>query len=238
MIINQHGDWETEEEASEEELPLVSDDGELAEEGELLVARRILSAQMVEEEDDQRENLFHTRCQVQGKVCSVIIDGGSCSNVASTELVEKLGLPVFRHRRPYRLQWLNECGELKVTKQVKVLFSIGKYKDEVLCDVVPMRACHLLLGRPWQFDRRVTHDGFLNRYSFVLRGEPITLLPLTPKQVLEEQVMREKRRKNESEKMSGEEKLSEERKEREKSRGKREKNEKKLSDKREAERDK
>jgi hypothetical protein len=38
---------------------------------------------------------------------------------------------------------------MKVNKQVFVAFSIGKYYDEVLCDVVPMQASHLLLGRPW-----------------------------------------------------------------------------------------
>ena len=41
-----------------------------------------------------------------------------------------------------------------MNKQVLVSFSIGKYEDEVLCDVVPMQAGHLLLGRPWKFDRK------------------------------------------------------------------------------------
>ena len=51
------------------------------------------------------------------------------------------------------------------------------YKDEIWCDVVPMDACHLLLGRPWQFDRRVMHDGFNNTHSFVKDGIRITLAP-------------------------------------------------------------
>jgi hypothetical protein len=71
---------------------------------------------------------------------------------------------------------------------VLVALSIGKYKDEVLCDVVPMHACHLLLGRPWQYDQRATHDGFTNKYSFTLNRQPITLVPLTPKQVREDQL--------------------------------------------------
>ena len=113
----------------------------------------------------------------------MIIDGGSCTNVASIMLVEKLGLATTKHPTPYKLQWLNDGGELKVTKQAVVAFSIGKYQDEVVCDVVPMHAGHLLLGRPWQFDRRVIYDGYTNRYTFKHRGKNVTLAPLTPKQV-------------------------------------------------------
>ncbi|GKV18389.1 hypothetical protein SLEP1_g28784 [Rubroshorea leprosula] len=125
----------------------------------------------------------------------------SCTNVASTVLVEKVNLPMTKHPRPYKLQWLNDCGEIKVNKQVLVSFPIGRYKDEVHCDVVPMRARHLLLGRPWQYDRRVTHDGFKNRYSFVMEGKTITLAPLSPRQVYEDQlrVKKESELRNESE---------------------------------------
>jgi hypothetical protein len=63
-------------------------------------------------------------------------------------LVKKLNLNIVKHDRLYKLQWLNECDEIMVTKQVLISFSIGKYKDEVLCDVVPMHANHLLLERP------------------------------------------------------------------------------------------
>ena len=111
--------------------------------GELtLVVRRALSVQVKEDEAVQQENIFHTRCYAQDKVCSMIIDGGSCTNIASTIMVGKLGLPTLK------LQQLNDSGEVKVNKQVLVTFQIGKYEDKVLCDVVPMQARHLLLGRP------------------------------------------------------------------------------------------
>ena len=51
-----------------------------------------------------------------------------------------------------------------------------------------MHAGHILLGRPWQFDRKVNHDGFKNRYSFVKDNKTITLVPLTPRQVYEDQM--------------------------------------------------
>ena len=86
---------------------------------------------------------FIQKMSYKRKVCNLIIDGGSCA--ASTLFVEKLSLPTLKHPNPYRLQWLNDCGDIRVTKQVLVSFSIGKYKDEVLCDVVTMHAKHILL---------------------------------------------------------------------------------------------
>ena len=40
-------------------------------------------------------------------------------------------------------------------------------------DVVPMYAAHMLLGRPWQYDRKVNHDGFKNRYSLTMDGKKV-----------------------------------------------------------------
>ena len=86
-----------------------------------------------------------------------------------------------------------------MVKQVLVSFSIGKYTDEVLCDVVPMQAGHILLGRPWQFDRKVIHDGFKNRHTLVKDKKTITLVPLSPRQVYEDQMKMNKESEKESE---------------------------------------
>jgi hypothetical protein len=159
MMIRDNGDMVSESDTSDCEgmPPLEDSDGdELALPiGESLVIRRTLQVQVKEDEiNQQRENIFHTRCYVQSKVCGLIIDSGSYVNVCSTTFVSKQNLCTVKHAKPYRLQWLNDSGEVKVTKQVVVPFSIGKYVDEVLCDVVPMQASHILLGRPWQYDRK------------------------------------------------------------------------------------
>ena len=162
------------------------DDGIEYEHGECLIVRRSLFADLNPSDDNQRENLFHTRCTIRGKVCNMIIDGGSCCNIADLGMVNKLQLTTFNHPRPYKLQWMNNCGELKVVKQVNVTIKLGHYEDTILCDVVPMQACHILLGCPWQFDRSVTHDGRINRHAFTFHGRKIVLKPMTPLEVVED----------------------------------------------------
>ena len=106
-------EWDANKEEEEEEDRVLStleeeqeEVVEEADEGELLVLRRTMSG-LKSEKEEQRENIFHSRCTVQGKVCSLIIDGGSCMNVASSSTVEKLGLQATVHPHPYNIQWLN-----------------------------------------------------------------------------------------------------------------------------------
>ncbi|GJY82760.1 putative CCCH-type zinc finger family protein [Tanacetum coccineum] len=119
--------------------------------GEALVIHRVLNVTVSKSVDDNswlRNNIFRTKCTSNGKICDMIIDGGSCENVIST-----------------------------------YMFSIGHgYKDEVWCEVITIDAAHILLGRPWQFDRKTKHDGFQNTYSFKKDGVNITLVPFYPRQ--------------------------------------------------------
>ena len=122
-----------------------------------------------------RCNVLENICNVLENICSLIVDSGSSCNCCSVRMVEKLKLQVVPHPKPYKLQWFNE---LHVDKQVEIKFSIGNYKDKVLCDVVPMEACHILLGRPWQFDKKTLHDGLTNEISFTHKYKKFVLSPL------------------------------------------------------------
>ncbi|RDX99683.1 hypothetical protein CR513_17239, partial [Mucuna pruriens] len=59
---------------------------------------------------------------------------------------------------------------MAMSKQVPIGVILGKYSDEILCDVVPM----------------VTHDGVTNRFSFIHKGQKVTLKPLSPREVSED----------------------------------------------------
>ena len=89
---------------------------------------------------------------------------------------------------------------MAVNHQVEVKFSIGKYKDSVLCDVVPTEACHILLGRPWQFDKKNMHNGRTNKITFTHKAKKFVLHPFLPSQVAEDQLqMKNKREKEKDE---------------------------------------
>ncbi|XP_074278625.1 uncharacterized protein LOC141602220 [Silene latifolia] len=145
---------------------------------------RTLQVKTIPTDSEQRNQMFHTKCRVNDKWCSLIIDGGSCTNAASTEMVSKLGLVTTKHPHPYALHWLDDGSSVKVTKQARVGLVMGSYVDEVLCDVIPMDACHILLGRPWQYDRDELHRGSSNEYELKDKGKRIVLKPMSPQAVL------------------------------------------------------
>ncbi|RDX62291.1 hypothetical protein CR513_59396, partial [Mucuna pruriens] len=73
-----------------------------------------------------------------------------------------------------------------VDKQVSLAITLRKYKDEILCGVVPMKVTHILV---------------LNRFSFEHMGKKVVLKSLYPKERREikkiEKVEKAKRKENE-----------------------------------------
>ena len=191
MVVNDEGQFESGDDADPNGS---DDDGYASEEGEdafpvhaptIVVSQRTLSVQP--NIDSQRCNLFQTKALVgPNKACKVIIDGGSCRNLASKELCAKLKLKYLPHPKPYYIQWLSDNGEMKVNHMVRVNFEIGPYKDSIDFDVVPMTVCHLLLGRPWLYDRHVQHNGRANTYHLEYKGKKVNLHPMTPQQIVNE----------------------------------------------------
>ncbi|RDX73742.1 hypothetical protein CR513_46611, partial [Mucuna pruriens] len=77
-----------------------------------------------------------------------------------------------------------------IDKQVNIELTLDKYKDEILCDVVPMEATHILLGRS-----KVTHDDVANKFSFTHKGNKVTIKPLIPRAVIEDQLKMKKNKR-------------------------------------------
>jgi hypothetical protein len=152
--------------------------------GKSLTVHKVLLKPEKEVEDTaQRCRLFRTTCKTKGWKCKVIVDSGSTDNLVSTEMVEKLELKTNKHPSPYKVTWLQKGHQVCVMRQCLVNFKMGDYRDEILCDFIPMDVCHVLLGRPWQYDRHVVHDGRMNTYTLEKDGKSHTLLPGKDKEV-------------------------------------------------------
>ena len=100
------------------------------------------------------------------------------------------------HLQPYYIQWLNNSGKVKVTRLVRVNFAIGCYNDSINCDVVPMQACFILLGRPWQFDIDSLHHGKTNQYYFMRNDKKLVLHPMSLEAILKDELARASKLKN------------------------------------------
>jgi hypothetical protein len=62
-------------------------------------------------------------------------------------MVEKLGLKRTMHPTPYKVSWLKKGHHILVNEQCNMKIHIGSYKDELICDIIPMVVCYILLGR-------------------------------------------------------------------------------------------
>ncbi|KAK1628250.1 hypothetical protein QYE76_002565 [Lolium multiflorum] len=135
MIINEDNEYETGDDVD----PNAPDDDDYDTDGEdaypsdartIVVSQRALN--VLPSASTQRCNLFQTKALVgPDKACKVIIDGGSCRNLASKELCTKLKLKYLPHPHPYYIQWLSDNGEMKEFRDV--------FPEEVPAGLPPLR---------------------------------------------------------------------------------------------------
>ena len=100
-----------------------------------MLIRRNFHASPKIKPNDQRENIFQTKCKIKSKICDLIIDGGSETNCVSKDLVQTLDLETKPHPHPYKLKWLDSKASGYVKKRCLIQFAIGHSKIEcfVMC---------------------------------------------------------------------------------------------------------
>ncbi|XP_012857556.1 PREDICTED: uncharacterized protein LOC105976838 [Erythranthe guttata] len=117
-IVEESNDFLVQEDALDDGGPNFDEEVTYGDEGENLVIRRSLNTIHMEEYKWLCNNIFRTRCTSLGKVCNVIIDGGSCEMVVSTTMVERLNRKTTDHPHPYKLSWLRKGNEKDGVKNV------------------------------------------------------------------------------------------------------------------------
>ncbi|PKU65568.1 hypothetical protein MA16_Dca024876 [Dendrobium catenatum] len=160
LLENEEGEHslEPDEQGDRDVDELEGDDGEPV----ICVIEKLLIAPK-HQNTSQRHAIFKTRCTIAGKVCDLLVDSGCTENMISRSVVQALQLKTTKNPQPYKISWVKKGIDIPVSEMCQVTFSIGRlYVCDVLCDVLDMDVCHLILGRPWQFDSGAIYDGRAN----------------------------------------------------------------------------
>jgi hypothetical protein len=110
------------------------------------------------DEPEEGERLFHSQMWVKGTMLHFIMDRGSQKNLISIEVIKWLALPTTPHPQPYTIGWLCQGRDLRINQQCRLSYDIKPFKDEVLCDVSPLKVCDVLLGQPYLWKLRVVYE--------------------------------------------------------------------------------
>ncbi|KAK8954475.1 hypothetical protein KSP39_PZI002180 [Platanthera zijinensis] len=147
---------------------------------EMGVVRRLLHTPRTDE-DWRRTTIFYTYFPSAGGPCKLAIDSGSCVNIVAQRGLKRMQVKAEPHPHPYRVIWVDKTA-IQVTQRCLIPIRLATFEDNVWCDVIPMDVAHVLLGRPWLYDRDVTSYGRSNTYTFFDKGKKITLSPTRPKE--------------------------------------------------------
>ncbi|RDX70633.1 hypothetical protein CR513_50108, partial [Mucuna pruriens] len=137
MVLRENGEMESE--SSREDSftnESESSSSEAYYQGDLFMARRLMSI-LVENDQSQKENIFYSRCLVQG----------SSVNVASLRLVKKLAIFTSPHLKPYKLHWLSKKGEMIIDRRV-FDHNLGNQPDTIIT-TCKNQIIKVPLAKPW-----------------------------------------------------------------------------------------
>uniref|UniRef100_A0A2N9ERR9 Reverse transcriptase n=1 Tax=Fagus sylvatica TaxID=28930 RepID=A0A2N9ERR9_FAGSY len=144
MIARVDGEVETESESDADQMPLLEDtcddDVEYPVEGESLVARRALSAQVKEDDmEQQRENIFHTRCHINNKEYEDVFPNDVPSGLPPIRGIEHQIDFVPGATIPNRPTYRSNPEETKeLQRQVEELMAKGHVRESMSPCAVPV----------------------------------------------------------------------------------------------------
>ena len=125
-------------------------------------------------ESPAHSSLFTYRGSMRGIPITVLIDSGSTCNWVSADLVKENKLqtaPVQAYELSLADGSTLTCNSILAKTPIK----IGRYREKLRLDVIPLSGYDIILGKPWLTDKCPSIQWQLNTISFDYKGECITL---------------------------------------------------------------
>lgn len=117
---------------------------------------------MFQDWDDLKRQILEIKVSFCGDSEYVLLlEDHSYTNFISSYMVERLEMPYVMIENPYFVQkrhWVDRCLEL--------FFSLDEYPEEVWCDMVPIKTCHMFLENLWFQWHKISYEQ--EWYKFVM----------------------------------------------------------------------
>ena len=108
----------------------------------------------------------------------LIVDNGSQINFVSKEIVKKLGLVTTPRTQPYKIDWMKDGQELRITQVCKISYFIKPFWVEVLCDMAPLLVVDVLVRKSDLWDK---HRNYQSKPHKVIVNIGMEFLNVNPR---------------------------------------------------------
>jgi hypothetical protein len=132
------------------------------------------------DEPEEGELFFHSQMLVKGTPLHLIVDSSSQKNLISVDFIKRLALLTMPHPQPYTIRWLHQGSDLCISQQCRLLYDIKPFKDEVLCDVSPLKVCNVVLGQPYLWKCHVVYESRLHSVIITLNKKLYRIPEVVP----------------------------------------------------------
>ena len=95
---------------------------------------------------------------VKGTPLHFIIDSSIQKNLILEYVMKCLALPTMPHLHPYTIGWLHQGIDLCINQHCHLSYDIKSFKDEVLCDVSPLKSSNFIFGQPYLWKQHVVYE--------------------------------------------------------------------------------
>jgi hypothetical protein len=85
------------------------------------------------------------------------------------------------HPHPYTIGWLSQGWDICVNQQCLLHYDIKPFKDEVLCDVSPIKVCYFLLGKPYTWKQHDVYESMPRSFIITLGYQIYKVPKVLPK---------------------------------------------------------
>lgn len=59
---------------------------------------------------------------------------------------------------PYTIGWIFQEQDIHISQQCCLPYNIKPFKDEVLCDIAPIKVCDVILGQPYLWKWHIVYE--------------------------------------------------------------------------------